>query len=340
MKTKSFFALLAAICLTSTISFAQDGGNSNPYAIFGGNPHIAGERSDAERVKVLVIENIAEGSRVARLEHDTQTGVVTFFDSDGIVLGQKQLAPGERAWPTMDPKAEKYYGISPYAFTLNNPVRYIDPNGMDVWEFDDMGNVLSHTKTKEHDAFYIMQNVDGDWQRSGQELVFEYGTVTGYRTPSINVRGADGSVSDTQLTIFEMKCDNNAAQLFEFMANPGVTTNVEWTHAKIGTESSGLNIVGTNHSPNSTGIGGYLLKNEWTLREVNHNHPNGVPIPSGADMQNVQNYTGKFPNVGLNIYVPSSGYSPYNSSGTMDPRVIYHPDGTITLPDGRKGRIR
>jgi RHS repeat-associated protein len=30
---------------------------------------------------------------------------------------------------TIDPMAEKYYNISPYAYCLNNPVRYIDPDG-------------------------------------------------------------------------------------------------------------------------------------------------------------------------------------------------------------------
>jgi hypothetical protein len=30
----------------------------------------------------------------------------------------------------MDPLAEKYYSISPYAYCLNNPVKYVDPTGM------------------------------------------------------------------------------------------------------------------------------------------------------------------------------------------------------------------
>lgn len=34
---------------------------------------------------------------------------------------------------TIDAKAEKYYSYSPYAYCLNNPVKNIDPNGMDVW---------------------------------------------------------------------------------------------------------------------------------------------------------------------------------------------------------------
>ncbi len=132
MKPKHFLTLLAAIGLTSTISFAQTSENSNPYAIFGGNPYVVGERTDSERVKVLVIENIAEGSRVARLEHDTQTGVVTAFDTEGNIVRERQLKKGERAWLTMDRFAEKYYSISPYAFSLNNPVRYIDHNGDSV----------------------------------------------------------------------------------------------------------------------------------------------------------------------------------------------------------------
>jgi hypothetical protein len=32
---------------------------------------------------------------------------------------------------TIDPLAEKYYSVSPYAYCLNNPVRYLDPTGMD-----------------------------------------------------------------------------------------------------------------------------------------------------------------------------------------------------------------
>lgn len=223
---------------------------------------------------------------------------------------------------------------------MNNPVRYVDPKGEDVWEFDEAGNIVNHIQTKEYDAFYMVRQMDGAWQRTGQELVFEYGTVTGYRTPTVNVSDGNGGVGKQQLAIFEMKGDNHATQLFEFMANPGVTTNVEWTHAKIGTESSERNIVGTSHNQSSTSVGGYLMGTGYTLREVNHNHPSGAPLPSGDDMQNVGRYTGAHPNVKLNIYVPSSGYSSYNAKGTLDSRVTKMPDGSYILPDGRHVIIR
>ncbi|MCC8146140.1 MAG: DUF6443 domain-containing protein [Bacteroidales bacterium] len=39
--------------------------------------------------------------------------------------------------PVMDPLAEKYYSISPYAQWANNPVRYIDPDGREWLKADD-----------------------------------------------------------------------------------------------------------------------------------------------------------------------------------------------------------
>ena len=32
----------------------------------------------------------------------------------------------------MDPLAEKYYGVSPYAYCAGNPIYYVDPDGMKV----------------------------------------------------------------------------------------------------------------------------------------------------------------------------------------------------------------
>jgi len=34
-------------------------------------------------------------------------------------------------WHNIDPLCEKYYNISPYAYCANNPILFVDPNGMD-----------------------------------------------------------------------------------------------------------------------------------------------------------------------------------------------------------------
>lgn len=49
---------------------------------------------------------------------------------------------------TIDPLAEKYYNISPYAFCANNPIKFVDPNGMDIYRYDDKsGDLVLYKKT-------------------------------------------------------------------------------------------------------------------------------------------------------------------------------------------------
>ena len=55
-------------------------------------------------------------------ERDTET------DYDYFPPGRTYLNKIGR-WMQVDPWAEKYPGLSPYAYTANNPVRYYDPNG-------------------------------------------------------------------------------------------------------------------------------------------------------------------------------------------------------------------
>ena len=46
--------------------------------------------------------------------------------------GARQHYPVLARWDRIDPLCEKYYGISPYAYCGNNPVKHIDPDGKEV----------------------------------------------------------------------------------------------------------------------------------------------------------------------------------------------------------------
>jgi RHS repeat-associated protein len=46
--------------------------------------------------------------------------------------GARQHDPILARWDRIDPLCEKYYSVSPYVYCMNNPVRFIDPDGREV----------------------------------------------------------------------------------------------------------------------------------------------------------------------------------------------------------------
>jgi RHS repeat-associated protein len=67
-------------------------------------------------------------------ELDEETGLYYY--------GARYYDPRTSVWLSVDPLAEKNVGSTPYAYCANNPIRYIDPTGMDtvpnkeIWGYD------------------------------------------------------------------------------------------------------------------------------------------------------------------------------------------------------------
>ena len=51
------------------------------------------------------------------------------------------------SWPTMDPLAEKYYSLSPYAYCGDNPINAIDPRGDTIRpSYIGLGHEMGHAE--------------------------------------------------------------------------------------------------------------------------------------------------------------------------------------------------
>ena len=81
-------------------------------------------------------------------EFDEETGMYYY--------GARYYEPRLSLWMSVDPIANLKNWISPYAYTKDNPLRYIDPDGQDEWEINKQGKIVKHIKTDKHDAFYIV----------------------------------------------------------------------------------------------------------------------------------------------------------------------------------------
>jgi len=108
-------------------------------------------------------------------ELDTERGL-NLYD-----YSARLMDPVLGRFSTMDPLAEKCYGISPYVYCLNNPIRLIDPDGREV-NLDAMSeeerkmyelNIAYQRKNSRlFDAMYLLL------ENSKEKYVIKYGKTT------------------------------------------------------------------------------------------------------------------------------------------------------------------
>ena len=88
------------------------------------------------------------------------------------VWGKKRQKKSVQRFYMMDPLAEKYYSISPYAYVANNPLRFIDPTGMTIDDYYNEYGKYLYTDTQTSDNIRIIKQ--SDWESiketHGQEL--------------------------------------------------------------------------------------------------------------------------------------------------------------------------
>ncbi len=78
-------------------------------------------------------------------------------------------------WYCIDPLAEKYNSYSSYSYVLNNPLKFVDPDGKDV----ELVIGKPYTKNgKEHPYGHVAIRVHGE----GYNYVFDFGRYVTLRS--------------------------------------------------------------------------------------------------------------------------------------------------------------
>lgn len=99
--------------------------NENPFAKFGYDVLVASS-SKGEFKEFHDQEEIVE---IGSVLFNTRTNqIVKILDKDSTTIDISAAT----AAMSIDPHCERYYWISPYTYCLNNPIKFVDPDGRDI----------------------------------------------------------------------------------------------------------------------------------------------------------------------------------------------------------------
>lgn len=169
----------------------------------------------------------------------------------------------------MDPLSDKYPGASPYVYCAGNPVRLVDVDGRDIYEFDKKGNLINRIENKEADIIRVVN-------RRGKEISsksYKYGTI---------LKAESNDISSDK-TVLSIKDNASRTSIFEQLA---YNTKVEWMTINANKGDEEINYISTSKSNGrgQSSLPHLLYVDGYTAIECSHSHPKnlfGSNCPSG-----------------------------------------------------------
>ena len=141
--------------------------------------------------------------------------------------GARQYIPALPSWDRIDPLAEEYYSVSPYAYCNNNPIRFIDPDGRKLLFASGTTEAFKQKfraaimYLHEHNADGIIAQIDKSstiiyiTERVGEPSAFSETKKTIYWDPNMGVlTSSDKKMSPTAVL------NHEADHTLQYLKNP------------------------------------------------------------------------------------------------------------------------
>ena len=130
-------------------------------------------------------------------------------------------------WTSVDPLAEKYYNVSPYAYCANNPVKYIDPDGCSTWIKQIGGGLYEiiggDLKDKDLNIYIYTQDDNGEYTIRGESIGISATITSFFDSDDNGGRWQNGNIideNDLSGNKFLSNIENNTPPLFDdYMIN-------------------------------------------------------------------------------------------------------------------------
>ena len=203
--------------------------------------------------------------------------------------------------------SDKYPSTSPYTYCANNPVRLVDPDGRDIYEFDRNGNLINRIENKDND---IIRVVTKRGRVLSESNPYNFGTVI----------EANSNICPAEKTTLLIKDDKSRIAIFEQLAR---NTRVEWgtIHAENGSDEKNYILTsGRDDWVEMRNEKRQLYDDKYTAKEISHSHPRrlGNNCPSGYGFLNDQIQDGDrgafivdrkyWPNVVVKVFDANNGH--------------------------------
>jgi len=177
-------------------------------------------------------------------------------------------------WGAVDPLADEYYCHSPYVYTGNDPILFVDPDGrsLDDYKLKQNGEIeLITTKPEDKtDRIYATDAADRPIEETSIEV--EKSFMESKKTAK------DGA--GTKFSYYTLNDDAKSDAIFKLFVDN--TYIGEWAQIKYGIDKSYISSSGYKGSDGSgVTLTDYLLMNAYTVRSANHSHPSNTLGPSG-----------------------------------------------------------